>query len=75
MQKINMPFQAEGRTAMVNERSAELGLDALLEQDISSFEFYNTLSDEMKRKLKAKDIRSFEEMQDCVDEMRLKREL
>lgn len=55
---------------MINERNCELGLDALLEQDISSFEFYNTLPDAMKKRLKARDPRSFEEMQDCVEHMR-----
>lgn len=54
----------------MNERNSELGLDALLEKDLSSFEFYNTLSDKMKRKIQARDIGSFEEMQTYVARMR-----
>ena len=55
---------------MINERRCALGLDALLEQDSSSFEFYNALSDEYKRKIKAQDVRSFEEMQSYVSQLR-----
>ena len=58
---------------MINERRCALGLDALLEQDSSSFEFYNSLSDEYKRKIKAKDVRSFEEMQSYVSLLRNKK--
>ena len=49
-----------------NERNYEIGLSALLEQDISSFEYFNTLSDDVKKKIEAKDIGSFDEMQEYV---------
>ena len=53
-----------------NETNGELGLSALLEQDISSFEYFNTLSPDIKRKLEAKDVSSFDEMQSCVEKFK-----
>lgn len=48
----------------------DIGIDALLESDISSFEYFNTLSDEEKRRIKSADIGSFEEMQQLVVKMK-----
>lgn len=49
----------------------EIGLQALLEQDISSFEFYNTLSDDLKKRIEKEDVSSFEEMQRVVEKYKL----
>lgn len=46
----------------------EIGLQALLEQDITSYEFFNALSDDLKRQIEEKDISSFEEMQRFVNQ-------
>ena len=43
-----------------------LGLSDLLDRDVSSNEFYNTLSPELQRKLQDKDIQTFEELQSCA---------
>lgn len=53
-----------------DERNCALGLDALLEQDVSSYEYFHALPQAVQRKLQAKDIRSFDEMQDVVERLR-----
>ena len=45
----------------------EISLQALLEQDISSYEYYNTLSDDLKKRIEKEDIGSFEEIQKFVE--------
>ena len=48
------------------QENVHLCLSDLLDQDVSSNEFYNTLSPEVQRKLQEKDIRTFEELQECA---------
>lgn len=48
----------------------ELGLSALLEQDISSYEYFNTLPEKLKNGLRVRDVGTFAEMQDYVAERR-----
>ncbi|GEM_PF-6337065 len=43
-----------------------LGLDNLIERDMTSFEYYNSLPQSIKKRLESKDISSFEEMQHIV---------
>lgn len=43
-----------------------LCLSDLLDQDVSSNEFFNTLSPNVQKRLLQKDIRSFEELQKCA---------
>lgn len=43
-----------------------LCLSDLLDQDVSSNEFFNTLSPNLQKILLEKDIRSFEELQKCA---------
>lgn len=43
-----------------------LGLDNLIERDMTSFEYFNSLPQSIKRRLESKDISSFEEMQHFV---------
>lgn len=46
------------------------GLPALLEEDLSAFEYYNALSPAVKRRLERADVNSFEDMLDLVEEWR-----
>lgn len=43
-----------------------LNLEALIEADLSSYEYYVSLSPEMKRKLDNADIHTLEELQTAV---------
>lgn len=43
-----------------------IGLQALLEQDMSSYEYFNSLSDDLKRQIEERDFCSFGEMQNFV---------
>lgn len=45
-----------------------LCLTDLLDQDLTSYEYFNSLSNDMKAQLMHCDIRSFEEMQNYVAE-------
>lgn len=47
-----------------------VGLHALLEQDVTSDEYFNSLSDELKAAVEARDFTSFEDMQEFVEERR-----
>lgn len=48
------------------QENVHLCLSDLLDQDVSSNEFYNTLSPQVQKKLQEKDIRTFEELQKCA---------
>ncbi len=50
----------------MKEGSYQLGLSDLLDQDISSYEYFYSLPAKTQQKIVARDIRSFEEMQDYV---------
>ena len=48
------------------EGSYQLGLSDLLDQNISCYEYYHALPEEIKKKIADRDIGSFEEMQAYV---------
>ncbi len=47
-----------------------LGLSDLLDQDISSYEYFYSLPEDFRRKIQQRDIGSFAEMQSYVEELR-----
>lgn len=51
----------------------ELGLSALLEHDLSSYEYFNALPPKIKEEIVERDAHSFEEMQTIAAEMRRRR--
>ncbi len=48
------------------EGSYQLGLSDLLDQNLSCYEYFQTLPEEYKKKIADRDIGSFEEMQAYV---------
>lgn len=50
----------------MSAESYHLNLEALIEEDLSSYEYYVSLSPEMKRKLESADIHSLEDLQATV---------
>lgn len=50
----------------MKEGSYQVGLSDLLDQDISSYEYFYSLPANIQKKIVARDINSFEEMQDYV---------
>lgn len=52
------------------DRGYEIGLSALLEHDLSSYEFFNTLPKDIQEELQQRDAHSFEEMQSIVARFR-----
>jgi hypothetical protein len=48
----------------------ELGLSALLEHDLSSYEYYQTLPRDVKRKVEMCDVSSFAELQSYAESFR-----
>lgn len=48
----------------------EIGLSALLEQDLSSYEYFHGLSSDIQHKIERKDIGSFDEMQQYVKSLK-----
>jgi len=47
-----------------------LDLTDLLDQDISSFEYFQTLPEGVKKKLRTLDIRTFEELQEQAGKLK-----
>lgn len=54
----------------MNDELYQLGLADLLNRDLSCYEFFCGLPQRYRREIEAKDVRSFEEMQDCVEKLR-----
>lgn len=52
-----------------------LGLSDLLEEDLTSYEYFHSLPKELKRRVEAMDATSFEEMQSCVAKWKNKKPL
>ena len=50
--------------------SYHLNLDALIEEDLSGYEYYVSLSPEIKRKLETADIHTLSELQEAVERFR-----
>lgn len=48
------------------------GLSELLSEDLSAWEFYNSLSADYRRKLRESDVGSFSDMQEAVAHLRSK---
>ena len=48
----------------------QLGLSELLENDLSSYEYFNSLPTKIQRKLEQYDVSSFEDMQQLVKTMK-----
>lgn len=49
-----------------------LCLTDLLDQDLSSYEYFHSLPEELKKKLERRDVSTFAEMQEFVEAERLK---
>ena len=55
---------------MLDESYQKLGLDNLLESDLTSYEYFNSLPVDIQRKIKLRDIGSFSELTGYVSELR-----
>ena len=55
---------------MQHEQHYQLGLADLLNSDLSCYEYFCSLPEQFRQKIEAQDLRSFEEMQDYVDQLR-----
>jgi len=55
---------------MNNERSGRLGLDDLLENDLTSYEYFHALPKDIQQRVVLRDIGSFAEMNQYVSELR-----
>lgn len=53
----------------MSQDSYHLNLDALIEEDLSSYEYYVSLSPQMKRKLENVDIHTLADLQSAVDRL------
>lgn len=51
------------------EGSYQLGLSDLLDQNLSCYEYYHSLPEEVQKKIAVRDIGSFEEMQSYVNSL------
>lgn len=50
--------------------NVSLGLSDLLDQDISSYEYFYSLPEDLRHKIQQQDIGSFAEMQSYVEQLR-----
>ena len=50
--------------------NSTLGLDDLLENDVSSYELYHSLPKEVQRKVRRRDVRSFGELCSYVNSVK-----
>lgn len=55
---------------MTGDRQGRLGLDDLLENDLTSYEFFHALPKDIQQRVIARDIGSFAEMNSYVSELR-----
>lgn len=53
-----------------DDRSYRLGLSDLLDQDLTSYEYYQTLPEDIRRRIKERDVASFQDMQEAVAEFK-----
>lgn len=51
------------------EGSYQLGLSDLLDQNLSCYEYYHSLPEDLQRRIAKQDIGSFEEMQNFVADL------
>lgn len=54
---------------MSDETRNHLCLSDLLQEELSAWEYFNTLPHSVKQELERKDVRSFEEMQELAGEL------
>ena len=54
---------------MIQSGSEFLGLSDLLENDLTSYEYFNSLPPSAQRRLEQMDVRSFEQLQRCANKM------
>lgn len=54
----------------MNDGLYQLGLEDLLNRDLSCYEYYCALPEKFRRQIQAHDVRSFDEMQRYVEELR-----
>ena len=55
---------------MYDESFQKLGLDNLLESDLTSYEFFHSLPADIQQRVERRDIGSFDEMAKYVSELR-----
>ena len=55
---------------MYDESFQKLGLDNLLESDMTSYEFFHSLPADIQQRVERRDIGSFDEMAKYVSELR-----
>lgn len=51
------------------EGSYQLGLSDLLDQNLSCYEYFHSLPENVQRRIVQRDVASFEEMQQLVEDM------
>lgn len=61
---VNTNFEVK----VMDANHRKLGLSDLLDQDLSCYEYYYSLSKELRNKIKEMDVNTFEEMQDIVQQ-------
>ncbi len=61
--------QTSGKEISMKDRYY-LGITDLLDQDLTSYEYFYALPPELQSRVFAKDAASFAEMQDCVEKLR-----
>lgn len=52
------------------DKAKKLGLSDLLDQDLSSYEFFKTLPENIQRQIEQEDISSFDELQKSAERIR-----
>lgn len=55
---------------MSDDRRQTLGLDNLIENDMTSYEYFNSLPEKIQKKIRRRDIGSFSDMQSYVSELK-----
>ncbi|MBE6764441.1 MAG: hypothetical protein IJP10_06135 [Clostridia bacterium] len=55
---------------MSDDRRQTLGLDNLIENDMTSYEYFNALPEKIQKKIRRRDISSFSDMQSYVSELK-----
>lgn len=54
----------------IDDLQYQIGLEALLNEDLSSYEYYTALPRDVQRKLEARDVSSFADMQAYVEKLK-----
>ncbi len=59
---------------MINERNGRLGIDDLLENDLTSYEYFHSLPKDIQQRVVQHDFGSFAEMNQYVSQIRKMRQ-